>query len=545
MSDRALAEVDGLLAAFIYLDHTEPSSHKSLTYTNNLPNDRTAIPFNNSLGTQSHSINDDIRASDLAWASARAVRDEMQMLWGMFVKVSRGLDVAVINNLRSGYEDAQGLRYAGVFAYRNTLTGLRPTNLARIFALCGLSYVVHRILHAKGRLLQDGFLTDIRIWRDAIEDEDERRAFSQLTSHLWSECQNHRSSKNLNSREPYYFTRSLQHDESTSLPPAKHCVSPFDQQSPAKYTQQAHQHPGPQGTPWSFKFPYESDSSSLLLANCESTNDLGACDHGLESFAGLTTDAQRMYNTEPHTESGIWSDLSSINSVDFSMLDMLAFRTHGSPVAQPLTRSQFDMNPLHEPDDRSLVGITTSANSLQTNSVYIAIREFIHDNGQFWFQLAGRGLVSKDIASCQSWCQERWAQKKHIRTSYIQKLLSARRTQDKTSSGIISIVDTFVDWGFLQSIENIEFYMEGLADLLFDDKTSRQEFSDWIRASSGSGKGQVDEAELIEKSCTNDSRGNTTPQGIAHSSTQMNAMNHRTRDGRQLNRETAETGFSY
>ncbi|KAF5535227.1 hypothetical protein FPHYL_13238 [Fusarium phyllophilum] len=519
MSDRTLAEVDGLLAAFIYLDHTEQNSHKNQTCANNLPNDRTAIPVNNPVDTQSCSINDGIRASDLAWASARAVRDEMQMLWDTFVEVSRGLDALMINNLRSGYEDAKGLRYAGVFAYRNTLTGLRPNKLANVFALCSLAYVANRILHAQGRLWQDGFLTDIRMWRDSIEDEDERRAFNQLSSHLWSECQNHRSSKNLNSEEPsHYFTHTLQHDKGTSPSTTKHCVNPFDQQSSANYTQQAQQHPYPQGTPWNFDLPYESDTLSLLLANGESTKDLEAYTQSLESFTDLVTDAPSVYNTEHPTEHKIWSDLGSVHSLDFNIPGMLGFRTHGSPVAQPLTHSRFNTIPSHVPDDRSQVGITTSANSLQTTSVYLAIREFIDHDGQFWFQLAGRGLVSQDIASCQSWCQERWSQKKHIRTSYIQKLLSARRTQDKTSSGIISIVDTFVDWGFLQSIENIEFYMEGLADLLFKDKTSCKEFSDWIRTSSGSANGQVDGAELSDKP----SRGKATPQGIAHSSMQMN-----------------------
>ncbi|KAF5709551.1 hypothetical protein FMUND_10041 [Fusarium mundagurra] len=467
MNDRALVEVDGLLAAFIYLDHTEASLQGNLTCTNSICHHATATPVYNTENAQSLPIDGAIRAPDLAWASARAVRDEMQMLWDTV------------------YEDAKGLIYAGVFAYRNTLTSLRPNDLARIFALCSLSYVAHRLLHARGRLLQDGFLTGIHVWRDSIEDEDERRAFNQLTSHLWSKGQNRRSSKNLKSEEPsHYFTRTLQHDESTSFSSVKHCVSPFVQQSSAKYTQQAQQHPDPQGTPWNFDLPCESDSLSLFLANGESTNDVNAWAHGLESFTDMAIDTQRMFNAEPYTESGIWSDLSSISSLDLYMPDMLGFRTPGSPVALPLNHSRLDTNPLHEPGDRSLVGITTSANSLQTTSVHLAIREFIHDNGQFWFQLAGRGLVSKDIASCRSWCQERWGQKKHIRTSYVQKLLSARRTQDKTSSGIISIVDTFVDWGFLQSIENIEFYMEVLADLLFDDKTSCREFIDWIRASS-------------------------------------------------------------
>lgn len=548
MNDRTLVEVDGLLAAFIYLDHTETSLHRNMTCTKVICHDITTPGYSTA----------SVQSLDHAWASARAVRSEMQMLWDTFIEVSRGIDVAVINNLRSGYEDAKGLRYAGVFAYRNTLTGLRPNDLARTFALCSLSYVAHRLLHAQGRLLQDGFLTDIHMWRDSIEDEGERRAFNQLTSRLWPDSQNHCSSMNVNSEEPsYYFTRTLQQDEGSSLSPTKHCVSPSDQQSLANYTQQAQQHPDPQDTPWTFDLPCESDSLSLLLANGESTNDLAACNHGLESFTDQATDAQQMFNTEPYRESGLWPELSSTHSLEFDVSEMLGFRTYGNPVAQPLTHSRFHTNPPHEPDDRSLVGTTTSVNSLNTTSVYLAIREFIHDDGQFWFQLAGRGLVSKDIASCQSWCQERWGQKKHIRTSYVQKLLSARRAQDKTSSGIVSIVDTFVDWGFLQSIENIEFYMEGLADVSEPravkdtssiDLAKCSYFSTTKHLAKSSATGfeppvGVEGGKSVELSsvrthvlmvvenCTRAptahtaASGNTTPQGIAHSSMKMNAMN--------------------
>ncbi|KAG5790113.1 hypothetical protein H9Q69_010814 [Fusarium xylarioides] len=455
MSGRTLVEVNGLLAAFIYLDHTEGNLHGRTTCDSAICHENTTTPVYNAANVQSLPINDAIRAPDLAWASARVVRDEMQMLWDTFVEVSRRLDVAVINNLRSGFEDAKGLRYAGVFAYRNTLTGLRPNDLARIFALCSLSCVAHRLLHAHGRLLQDSFLAGIHIWRDSIEDEDERRAFNQLTSHLWFEGQSHRSSMNLDRNEPlHYFALTIQHDESTYLSPTKHYINPFDQQSSTNFTQQAQQHLYPQGTPWSFDLPCESDTLSLLLANGESTKDLGAYTHGLESSTDLATDAPSVYNAEHPTEHKIWSDLGSVHSLDFNVPGMLGF-----------THDRFNTSPHYEPDDRSLVGLATSADSLQTTSIYMTIREFIHHDGQFWFQLAGRGLVSKDIASCQSWSQERWAQKKHIRTSYVQKLLSAGRTKDKISSGIISIVDTFVDWGFLQSIENIEFYMEGLADV--------------------------------------------------------------------------------
>ncbi|EXL58370.1 hypothetical protein FOCG_01911 [Fusarium oxysporum f. sp. radicis-lycopersici 26381] len=473
MSDRTLVEVDGLLAAFIYLDQTEPSSHKNLTCTNTLCNDRTATPINNAVDTQSCSINDDIRALDLAWASARAVRDEMQILWDRFVNVSRGLDVPAINNLRSDYEDAKGFRYVGVFAYRNTLTGLRPNDLAKVFALCSLSYVACRLLHARGKLFQDNILVGIRMWRDSLADEDERRAFNQLSSHLWSEGLSHLSLVDLDSKEPsYHFTNPLQHDASTSPSPTSHystSISPFDLefvlQSSTNYVQRAQQPSDPQVGQWSFELPCEADRSSLSLTNSEPASSLAACTRSLESYADLVAEGPPMYNTNAYKEAWTSSDLSPMQSLDFEMADILSFPASGNLITQPDICSRTTANPPHKPDNRTLAGIITSADSLQTTSVFMTIREFIHDDGQFWFQLAGRGLVSKDFASYQSWCQERWVQKRHIRTSCIQKLLSASRTRDKTSCGILSIIDTFLDWGFLQSIENIEFYMEVLADV--------------------------------------------------------------------------------
>ncbi|KAF4954431.1 hypothetical protein FGADI_5297 [Fusarium gaditjirri] len=493
LNDKTLVEVDGLLAAFIYLDQTEPISHKSMGYRSAPCNNSSETPVYNFPNAQSLLLDDDTQAPNLAWTSARSIREEMHILWAHFIDVSRSLDVPIINNLRKDYDDAKGFCYAGLFAYRNTLTGLRPITLAKVFALYSLSCVASRILYTRGKVLRDDVLAGTHIWQESLEDEDEQRAFNQLSNHLWAEDQSRLSLVDLGPKESSnHFANPLQHDASTSPSPTSHCAnptSPFDfesiLQSSANYVQQAQQSANHQVDPWSFELPCEADRSSLSLTSSEPTSSLASCPSSLESFADLAAEGPPMCSTKSYTEAWTLADSSSMQSLDFELPNIMSFPAPGNRIPQPTICSWTTGNPAHDPGDLSLAETMTSADSLQTTSVFMAIREFIHDDGQFWFELAGRGLVSKDFASCQSWCQERWVQKRHIRTSYIQKLLSASRTRDKTSCGILSIIDTFLDWGFLQSIENIEFYMEGLAELLFNDNAACQEFNDWVRTAYG------------------------------------------------------------
>ncbi|KAI8719786.1 hypothetical protein NCS52_00760600 [Fusarium sp. LHS14.1] len=188
---RALGEIDGLFAGMKYLDETETSPPDI-----NEHGDDASELDDLSLELGAMSANALIQpipesADEIAWSSIRDVRSGMQCHWRHFVKLSQSLNIPIINGLRETYEDAQGLREAGVFAFRNTLTGPAPNNLVKVFAFCSLSYVVSNLLHARGKLEKKEILAGIILWLNALKIPEEREAFQTLAQKLWPESQKH------------------------------------------------------------------------------------------------------------------------------------------------------------------------------------------------------------------------------------------------------------------------------------------------------------------------------------------------------------------
>ncbi|VTT74716.1 unnamed protein product [Fusarium fujikuroi] len=176
---RALAEVDGLFAGFTHLDETEPESRHSRPNSGlddlalELDSLCNTSPTNSTPDSQPDSTDPRNQARKNAWASIRTVREGMQILWEHFVDVSHDVNLPAINNIRAEYHDSKGLP---------------PNDHVKIFAFCSLSYVVSRLLYSRGRLAEGDILAGIRLWLNALEDEDERKAFEILTQRLWPEA---------------------------------------------------------------------------------------------------------------------------------------------------------------------------------------------------------------------------------------------------------------------------------------------------------------------------------------------------------------------
>ncbi|KAF4445666.1 hypothetical protein F53441_10615 [Fusarium austroafricanum] len=494
MNDRTLAEVDGLFAGFIYLDEAEPIQHKNprggyqhhlALELNDLYNSCNAAPiygYNTSDPAQTFTISNEIGAREVAWSSIRTVREGIQVLWDHFDYVSRSLKMPAINNIHASYQGPEGLRQAGLFALRNILAGPIPKDLARVFAFCSLSYVVSRLLYTRGKLLEGDILAGVREWSGALEKEDERAAFETLVRRLWPEAQSHLHAMNRNLDPPQQAAGTLQ-GSSFSAPYVyyENPASPFVDiglQPGASLDQQAHSSFSYQGNQRSFSLPLEADNRDLVSLDL----DIEASDmptlyaQNLAGLADSICDFSRSTSVPPMPDTRPWSDSGSIHSLNFDTMNSMDFpaqtNTHNPPTA----------NPHYEPDDRLLLGPTTNTDNLQNSSVFTAMLEYLRESCHFWFELAGRGLVSRDHQSCDSWCHDRSGQKKQLQTLYIQRLLSKKPARDSASRGIVSIVDKFVEWGFLQSIEDTKFYMERVGDLLFDEQTDCQEFKNWIRS---------------------------------------------------------------
>lgn len=100
-----------------------------------------------------------------------------------------------------------------------------------------------------------------------------------------------------------------------------------------------------------------------------------------------------------------------------------------------------------------------SPEELCDTSVFAAVLQYFQDNEDFWYDLSGRGVISKDIRSLLSWNQECSREKERIHSQFLRHLVSEKKTKDVTSRGIVSVVETLVEMGYLQSIEEAINYM--------------------------------------------------------------------------------------
>ncbi|KAF4334302.1 hypothetical protein FBEOM_11865 [Fusarium beomiforme] len=503
---RALAEVNGLFAGFIQLDETEPESAagRSNGRQDDLALELDSLcntaPTNSTSNSQPGFTDPSSQARENAWASIRTVREGMKILWEHFLDVALDENLPAINNIRAEYRDAKGLRQAGVFAFRNTITGPAPNDLVKIFAFCSLSYVVSRLLHSRGRLEEGDILAGIRLWLDALEDENEREAFETLAKRLWPEARNHLHFMDLDMGEQQRkLGISLRRGQPSFSTPSTqtHPTSPSASLGPQTSTlyQQPHQ-----------TYSYETESShdlaiapdfgaidptllNILATNISPTYVQNLTDRTFGEFNfSLALSGPQVSNPAPHPTPWQWFDSGPVQPLQPDINTMGA-TTPWNAVPQSSVGSPIAIASNHESHNRSLSSTPTGDDILELlrkTSVFTAVLEYIREHGAFWFKLAGCGLVSKDLRACFAWSQERSRKKKEIEACYIQPLSSEKYTRDLPARGIVSVVEAFFEQGLLQSIEDIKNYMERVANLLFSDRVACQEFRDWVHGVQGS-----------------------------------------------------------
>ncbi|KAF5682322.1 hypothetical protein FDENT_7724 [Fusarium denticulatum] len=510
---RALAEVDGLFAGFTHLDETEPESRTSRSSSRQddlaleLDSLCSTAPTNSAPDSQPNST-DPKQARENAWASIRTVREGMQILWEHFVDVSYDVNLPAINNIRAEYHDSKGLRQAGVFAFRNTLTGPAPNDLVKIFSFCSLSYVVSRLLYSRGRLAEGDILAGIRLWLNALEDEDERKAFEVLAQRLWPEARNHLHFINLNMGEQSRkLATSLRRVETPfSAPPTQtYPVLPLASLGPQ--TSSLYEQPVPAS---SFEL---GGSHDLAIAPGLGTIDPVLLNMFAPAYVHNLTDRtydelnwslalSETHSHVPEPETNLWHgfDPGPVQPPDLD-IGAMGGVTPWSAIPQSNAGSPISSTWSHDSHSRSLSStpIDDILATLQQTSVFTAVLEYIREHGAFWFKLAGCGLVSKDLRSCLAWSQERSRKRKQIETCYIQPLSSEKYTRDLPARGIVTVVEAFFDQGLLQSIEDIKSYMEHVASLLFSDRVACQEFRDWVHGVQGSPQASLSIPKAVAK----------------------------------------------
>ncbi|KAF4445665.1 hypothetical protein F53441_10614 [Fusarium austroafricanum] len=498
---RALTEVDGLFAGLKYLDATEPESGTSRRpfHQDNLALELdslcTSAPASNPQDSQPYNPDPKVQARENAWSSIRTVRDGMQVLWEHFVNIAHDLNLPAVNHIHNEYEDAKGLRQAGVFAFRNTLTGPAPNDLTKIFAFCSLSNVVSRLLYARERLVKGDILAGIRLWLDALEREDEREAFKKLAERLWPEAQDHLHFMDLGFDEPTQkLATSLRRGgtpfsvQSTYTYSTSPNTIGLGLQSSAIYGQSTKTYAYQQTSPSDLNSTLDFDNIDPLFLNTQALNISPDYAQQLFSLANEEFNFAAVFSAppicfpDPLPAPCQWVDSGPGQSLDFDM-NTLGGTPPWSTMYQSNVGSPIAISSGQEQYDQSLSSTPTGTDTLKLlreTSLFTAVLKYIRDNSKFWEKLAGCGLVSKDLRSILAWGQERSRDKKRIHASYIQPLLSEKYTRDRPSRGILSVVESFFDWGLLQNIEDIKHYMESMAGLLFHSQTACQEFCDWF-----------------------------------------------------------------
>ncbi|XEV05121.1 hypothetical protein FSHL1_010408 [Fusarium sambucinum] len=417
-SIETLVQFDGLFAGIIVLDETEPTINRSIIGGNGFQaTHHRGASVTNTAGGQSY------RGHENPWDSIRVIRDGMEPLWVRFVNVAVNLNNVAINSILDDYQDANGLRHTGAIALRNVFSGPVPNDLCKIFAICCFSHVVSRLLCARNRLAQGDVLAGIHVWLYTLERAHEREAFKLLVQHLWPEAQHH-----LHPMDP------VPPFQSGTINPSLISIQPTVM-SPTKTQNLANPQQG-----FGFFPEFWNDSS----------RDLGP--------------------SSPH-----WQDFSPELSYAFmnSWASTSLSTTYDSPIP-----SQYDAQHGQSPPVAS--ADPNASRHLQQTSVFTAVVQYVQENGGFWYNLAGRGLVSKDFRDCLAWSQERLSRKREIQGSFILPLSSEKATRNLVSRSIVTVTEAFVERGLLQEREEIEFYMKWVGTLLFTDQASSREFRDWI-----------------------------------------------------------------
>ncbi|PNP86114.1 hypothetical protein FNYG_01170 [Fusarium nygamai] len=493
MMNDALVEVDGLFAGLIYLDATDPPLLKRTSknwFQNSLAAKLDVIcsaceirPETDTSNAPSSSTHENIIARDAAWSSIRTIRDGMQILWDHFVDASRVLNTPAIDSLRKSYHGAQGMCYEGVFAFRHTVVGQRHDDLVAIFAFCSLSYVITQLLCARNRAKQSDIPAGLRSWRDAIKEEDERQAFDALAVQMWPEAIN-----NVHFQPLARSTSTHGHSGSVSPVPSIPYQSAILPIAPDFSSMQGDQ----QGQELSNIMgqglvPLQDTWQDSEQVNNGTTNISTVFSQNTQRLTDLMNNAfpSHSLSNEPSADSFSWSDSGSM----LDMMEPLDWTTFGDLTSQSAGYTDLVTDHTQGLSDTALPETTTCASALQDTSTFTVARDYIRDNCNFWYRLAGSGIVSKDHKSRRLWLQKApaWTECKQT-SSYIQQLRAVEHTRNKESRGIVAVAEAYIRWGFLQNVEDIKVYMTKLGDLLFDSETDRQDFCRWIEDSSGDNK---------------------------------------------------------
>ncbi|RYP42467.1 hypothetical protein DL767_000155 [Monosporascus sp. MG133] len=215
----ALAEIDGLMAGFKYLDEMEPDPRTEESSPASPPDDTPAPAAEDHLRQtcqdypreiddldtphDGRQVVDEDRQRPISevrpdrqpmaaqWAAIRSLRKETEYHHRRFQTMPSLSGDPILAQLRRDFRDAKSIRKMGMLLFQDILEGYHPTKLKEIFAFASLSYAVSQVLFKAGRIDKFQILSGVKTWRDSISDDREKEAFNKLAHDLWPEAKDH------------------------------------------------------------------------------------------------------------------------------------------------------------------------------------------------------------------------------------------------------------------------------------------------------------------------------------------------------------------
>ncbi|KAF5642773.1 uncharacterized protein FTJAE_3489 [Fusarium tjaetaba] len=151
--------IDGLHASLIYVDELNPSTH--------------------ALSAQLQGM--------ARWEAILDFRIEIERYWENLINITGTQDLPGLDILFTSFPTPAHLYEAALFTFRHILTGLEPSSLENVFALCSLSYIASICSQRTGQPDIDNTFRGIDIWRDSIGNPQHRQLFDELNQRLWED----------------------------------------------------------------------------------------------------------------------------------------------------------------------------------------------------------------------------------------------------------------------------------------------------------------------------------------------------------------------
>ncbi|KAL2675632.1 hypothetical protein Neosp_011822 [[Neocosmospora] mangrovei] len=372
------------------------------------------------------------------WHRLEALRGEMRHQW-------EGLR----DQVPLAAEDLEGFCDTAIFAYRNALDGLVPTDLPKVVGLCSLSYAVSRILQHEGTSCSVSFLDDVRVCLQTLENQEDRKMIEAVMAKSWSSI--------VQVGQASHVGVAPQHQDWPQYTRSDHPEAYLSVASPETWQIQDVS-----------SLPYTSATLDALpggfpiAANWVNTSQ----GHPFESF-----DAAR--DTNDYSVLG-WipsGTMSAVTDTPWSDPDQVGLQVGSFGQLENTSQS------------RAASSAPNSPQHLQDTELFKVIGAFLDGSSDSLVLLSGNGVTAKNLESCLSFSQERSADKECLQSLYMDPLFKRQELLQAPCPTILSITKKFIGYGFLQSVEEAQSYMTALAEVLFYDHTAQEMFCQSIETS--------------------------------------------------------------